>query len=339
MLAQPKILIANSSAPWRDHCRQTLAPLPADLVEAGDAQAVLHAARQSDLALILLDTQLPQMCAFEVAARLRSDPRTAGTPVILTDSAGFSAERIRNGYRAGAVDCLLNMPAESDVLRQKAGVFVELARRRMALERAVRRAERYCNALKEHRKAAWLQATHDPLTGLPNRALFDDRLEQSLRQALRTQQRFAVGFMDLDDFKQVNDRYGHAAGDQLLAGIAARLKQVLREADTIARIGGDEFALLFRDVGLADACHFLQHKLHRALCEPVTLASTLDGRPVRIRPRASIGIALYPEHARESGALLKMADGSMYAAKRAGGGVCLCGDGGARLALPMPAGV
>ncbi len=336
MLAQPKILIANASAPWRTHCRETLAPLPAQLVEAHDGHSTLDAARQTDLALILLDVQLPQISGYEVAARLRSDGLTSGTPVILSDSIGFNAERLRNGYRAGAVDCLLNMPAESEVLRQKARVFLDLCRRRMALERAVRRAERYCNALKEDQKAAWRQATCDALTGLPNRALFEDRLEQSLKQAARSRHRFALGFMDLDGFKQVNDRYGHAAGDELLADVAVRLKRVLRDTDTVARIGGDEFVVLFRDLDRVEACGFLRDKLHRAICEPTTLHATFDGRPVRIQPRASIGIALYPDHALEGSTLLKIADASMYAAKRAGGGVCLCGDGQSGPAMPVP---
>lgn len=325
MFAQPKILIANDSAPWRQHCRETLAPLPAQLLEAGDGHAALQAARQEDIALVLLDVHLPELSCYEVAARLRGDERTAGTPVILMDHNGFDAARMREGYRAGAVDCLLNMPAESEVLVQKARVFLELARKRMALERAIHRAELYCSALKEDQKTAWQQATRDALTGLPNRALFEDRLEQSLTQAARGNQRFGLGFLDLDGFKQVNDRYGHAAGDELLVRVAMRLRRVLRETDTVARLGGDEFALLFRDLERGEACTLLCEKLSRALGEPVTLEATLDGTPVSLVPRASIGIALYPDHAREGETLLKRADASMYVAKRSGGGVCLCG--------------
>jgi diguanylate cyclase (GGDEF)-like protein len=322
---KPAIVVANGSAAWRSDCRRALGPLPARIVETADAPGTLLAARGSDVALIVLDARLPDLPGAAVAERLRRDARTAATPVILVDAAGFDVGRLRDAYRAGAVDCLMNMPAESDLLRHKAGVFVELCNRRLLLERAIRRAARSCARLKERQQAAWREATHDALTGLPNRLLFDDRLDQSLKRATRARRCFAVGFMDLDGFKAVNDCYGHAAGDELLTAVAARLQRALRGTDTVARIGGDEFALLFADVSLAEACRSLRHKLRQAICEPLTLAATLDGAPARIVPRASIGIALYPDHAGDRPALLRLADVAMYAAKRAGGGVCLCG--------------
>lgn len=155
-------------------------------------------------------------------------------------------------------------------------------------------------------------AQHDPLTGLPNRALFADRLQQALLIAKRDKQQLAVMFMDLDDFKPVNDRLGHEVGDQLLQQVASRLRQHVRESDTVARVGGDEFIALVRNTHDTSDALAVGRKLADALLEPFQI----DGHTIRIS--VSTGVALYPEHGRTDAALLKQADAAMYEAKRAG---------------------
>ncbi len=156
------------------------------------------------------------------------------------------------------------------------------------------------------------QAFHDGLTGLPNRALFLDRLEHALTRARRDDPALAVLFVDLDDFKSVNDSLGHGAGDELLVKVAERLRRTLRDADTAARMGGDEFAVLLEDARDADAPEFVGERLLGALRD----AFTVHGRSVRLS--GSIGIAVYrgPEHSAEE--LLRHADVAMYAAKTQG---------------------
>ena len=333
MRTQPKILIADTHhAPWRDHCRATLAPLAANVIETGNPAVALHAARQDDVALILIDVTRFESQAYALADRLRQDALAAATPLIFVASNGGCERRQLVGYRAGAFDCLLNMPSDAELLRHKAEALLALTRERMALRHAVRRAERYCRALKAAQEAAWRRAMRDELTGLPNRTLFDDRLDQCLKQAHRARGRFALGFVDLDGFKPVNDRHGHAAGDELLVAVAGRLRGALRETDTVARLGGDEFGLLFKEVDANVHCVSLCDKLMQALAAPLTLHRTLDGRPVQVTPRASIGLALYPDHAREAVGLMRCADAAMYAAKRTGGNRCRCDA--ARLAEP-----
>jgi diguanylate cyclase (GGDEF)-like protein/PAS domain S-box-containing protein len=159
-------------------------------------------------------------------------------------------------------------------------------------------------------------AYHDALTGLPNRMLVEEQLDLALARARRTGGSAALMFVDLDDFKEVNDRLGHAAGDKLLAAVAGRLRAVLRDSDMLARQGGDEFLVLLADLtdGPADAAENVGGKLLDALREPFVIAGT------EIRTSASIGISLYPADAGDTEALLRHADTAMYRAKGCGGG-------------------
>ena len=156
-------------------------------------------------------------------------------------------------------------------------------------------------------------AQHDPLTDLPNRALFSDRLNQALSNARRDGQHLAVMFIDLDNFKPVNDNHGHEVGDRLLQQVASRLRHSLRESDTVARVGGDEFIALLRNTSDPPDALAVAAKLAEALVEPFEI----DGRAIEVT--ASIGIALYPDHGTGDIELLRHADDAMYEAKRNGG--------------------
>lgn len=155
-------------------------------------------------------------------------------------------------------------------------------------------------------------AHHDALTGLPNRRSLMDRLGQLLALAQRQDRRLAVMFFDLDGFKPVNDQFGHEMGDRLLQAIAARLRSGVRQADILARIGGDEFVLVMFDVASREVAAELARKLIELLAQPYHLGDQ------EIRISASAGLALFPEHARDRDHLLARADTAMYAAKRAG---------------------
>ncbi|WP_232417768.1 GGDEF domain-containing response regulator [Methyloversatilis thermotolerans] len=163
-------------------------------------------------------------------------------------------------------------------------------------------------------EALMYRASHDALTGLPNRALLLERLAQALKQAQRREARVALLFIDLDHFKEVNDEHGHAAGDQLLMEVARRLNGDLRAEDTVARLGGDEFVVLMPmlDADAADSASQAAARIITRLGEPVAL----DGGNARIG--ASIGVALYPDDADNAARLLESADDAMYRAKRAG---------------------
>jgi diguanylate cyclase (GGDEF)-like protein/PAS domain S-box-containing protein len=154
-------------------------------------------------------------------------------------------------------------------------------------------------------------AQHDELTQLPNRRLFHDRLETAIVRAQRHQGRLSLLFIDLNKFKQINDQYGHACGDLLLREVARRLKDCVREADTVARIGGDEFVAILEEMSQPEHAALVKEKIHQALLAPLLLA---DGRTLRIA--ASIGIAHYPEHGSDMQQLVRHADQAMYATKQ-----------------------
>jgi diguanylate cyclase (GGDEF)-like protein len=150
----------------------------------------------------------------------------------------------------------------------------------------------------------------DPLTQLPNRNLFLNRLSHTLRLAQRQRQGFAVVFMDIDRFKLINDTFGHAFGDMLLCEVADRLKGALRASDTVARLGGDEFTAIVYGVDTEEAANVVGAKLRAAMREPMWIEDE------EFYINVSIGVALYPLHSENPDALLRYADSAMYDAKR-----------------------
>jgi diguanylate cyclase (GGDEF)-like protein/PAS domain S-box-containing protein len=154
-------------------------------------------------------------------------------------------------------------------------------------------------------------ALHDPLTGLPNRALVQDRVQQAIVSAVRDGERFAVVMLDLDGFKPVNDTYGHAAGDQVLRDVARRLEACVRASDTVGRVGGDEFVLVIRHVTSAADVEAVTRKVHEALAHPFEIDRNL------VELACSSGQALYPQDGIDERALTLHADAAMYRAKRA----------------------
>lgn len=155
-------------------------------------------------------------------------------------------------------------------------------------------------------------AHHDPLTQLPNRLLLRDRVDQAISRAARSGTKLALLFVDLDDFKRVNDTFGHQTGDALLREIAGRLAHCVRETDTVSRHGGDEFVIALpdlSDVGVVE-------RVARCIAEQVS--APLNAGGVQVRVSCSIGVALYPGDGEDCDALVQRADASMYAAKRAG---------------------
>ena len=168
-------------------------------------------------------------------------------------------------------------------------------------------------AIERKRLHARLQylADYDQLTQLPNRELLKERLRRALVQARRESGRMALLYVDLDQFKQVNDTFGHGVGDLLLQAVASRLKRCVRDTDTVARIGGDEFVILLENLQQPEDAGIVAEKVRHVLSDPLRL----EGQLLSVLP--SIGVALYPEHGVEEQELFKHADDAMYAAKRA----------------------
>lgn len=289
--------------------------------QAADIDARLDTLRASDEAALpsvealVGQARLLLVHARSVAQARAKGPEAAGLAVRETErvaaDAGASLERSLEAMTRRVNDRSLARIRVGESLRRYvawfvggsvlvlAGLFVAFRRVQAREREALRRIE-------------WL-AHFDSITGLPNRALLSDRMAQETARARRVDKGFAVVLFDLDGFKEVNDTWGHAAGDRVLAMVAERARKCVRASDTLGRLGGDEFLAILPETSREGALAVAE-KVRAALNEPYAL----DTGPVRVG--ASLGVALFPEHAAEPDALLSAADAALYTAKREGKG-------------------
>jgi diguanylate cyclase (GGDEF)-like protein len=259
---------------------------------AGTVAEAGRVARATSPGVVLVDLNLPDARGLETLTKVRN--AIPGVPIVVMT--GDNEESLAlAAVREGAQDFLVKGRVDTWKLTRTLRYALERHRLVMELEEA--------RARESHR------ATHDALTGLPNRALFDDRLRHAVARSARQKCHLAVVYMDLDGFKPVNDRLGHAAGDDVLIGIARRLAGVVRNSDTIARLGGDEFAVLLEDVTSRDVLPTLIDVLRSRFTEPILV----QGVPCEVG--TSLGIAFYPDDGVDAHSLMQRADARMYADK------------------------
>ena len=226
------------------------------------------------------------------------DQIAQGVPLAKVETALDQSEEIEVHIQEAAADLVAVNDALADEIDERRHLEDQLSKSDAALSqsRADERRSRH-------------SSMHDALTGLPSLTLFQDRVSSALAQAERHAWRLAVMFIDLDDFKIVNDTFGHDVGDRVLQVVAERLKVVVRASDTVSRRSGDEFLLLMLEAKDRPNVAAFAARIANSLAEPCDV----DG--VRVLVRASIGFALYPEDGGSAPALLKLADAAMYAAK------------------------
>jgi len=258
---------------------------------------VVHAERLSDAAhelrehpptCALLDLGEPDADQLAQLEQIRT--AAANAPVIVLcerDDEGLALAAVR----AGAQDFLLKPQLHPALLRRAVKYAVERKRSEVQLVH---------------------QALHDSVTGLPNRALFLDRLGVALDRARRSHASIAVFFLDVDNFKDINDSFGHACGDRLLIGLAERLQTMLRPMDTVARFGGDEFTFLFEDLGGEREVVLIAERINRAVQLPIGLGQN------DVSVTVSIGIAIVSDPSTTAEAVIRDADAAMYRAKELG---------------------
>ncbi len=321
----PKILVVDDTPANLVAMRRLLARCGAQLLEAGSGNEALALCLDHDFALILLDVNMPDMDGFEVAALLSETEQMRDTPIIFVTAAYADDLNRLKGYRSGAVDYIAK-PINDAILQSKVRVFLDLYSARVQLQQAMdelteRNQQLQVEITERKRVEAQVrhQATHDMLTGLPNRVLFHDRLQTAMQRGARQHHPFALALMDIDGFKAVNDTYGHPAGDALLQAIGMRLRGHLRSNDTVARLGGDEFALILEDV--TDVAPILERC--QQVCDLLARPYPLEGRhgPFEANISASIGIALWEETADDE-ELIQAADRALYRAKDGGRNRC-----------------
>ena len=259
-----------------------------------DPQAVCALHRDNHYDLILLDLQMPGMDGFEVMEGLKAIETDGYIPVlVLTAQPGHK----QRALQAGAKD-FVSKPYEWAEVLMRVHNLLEV---RLLYKQ-----------IEHHNEVLESLALHDQLTGLANRRLLTDRMSMAMAHARRNESAMAVVYLDLDGFKQLNDRLGHGAGDILLKMVANRLVKTVRQEDTVARLGGDEFVLVLWHLAEPGYAATVARKVIEALSQPFDI----EGNTVSITTSAGVGI--YPIHGEDADTLTKSADLALYEAKRAG---------------------
>lgn len=250
--------------------------------------------RQHCYDLILLDLQMPGLNGFQVMKGLKEIEQGGYLPVLaLTAQPSFKIAALE----AGARD-FISKPF--DLLEVHKRIHNMLEVRLLYKE------------LAQYSRQQQELALHDPLTGLPNRRLLEDRIATVLQHATRQQNKAAVMYLDLDGFKTINDTHGHATGDEILKMVAQRLVGCARKEDTVSRVGGDEFVIVMGNIGHLGDTQEPAAKLIEAVSEPYVI----NGLTLRLS--TSIGIGIYPDDAGEVASVIAAADAALYEAKRSG---------------------
>lgn len=260
------------------------------------------------LNVILLDLSLQRGHELETLRQVRA--KALAVPVVVLAGPDQGPLALR-ALQEGAVDYLIKSQLDGNLLARTLYGTIERRRHQQAHDLKNERQHTLVELEKGRQKERYL-AYHDALIGLPNRALFYDRLEQALTQAARQASELTVLFLDLDGFKAINDTRGHSTGDRLLQAVAERLQDCVRKTDTVARHGGDEFTILLINLTQPQAAVQVAEAILRALARPLVVA----GQELFIT--ASVGISVYPRDGADADTLVQKADTAMYHAKANG---------------------
>jgi len=285
---RPVVVLADDDPSIRLMVRHVLESEEFDIVEANDGLEAIKAVEKHHPALILLDAVMPGIDGFTTCQHLK-EKGYKDIPVMMITGLDDDAS-VERAYDVGAID-FITKPIKWAVLKHRV---------KSVVAKVV--AERKVNML----------AYRDSLTDLPNRLLFADRLDQAVMRAQRSRTSMALMLIDIDDFKLVNDSFGHDAGDKLIQAVGKLIARSLRRADTIARLGGDEFAVIIEGIETADDVISIADNLTTILEHNVRLDEQ------ETYTSASIGIAVYPDDGDDATQLLKNADTAMYRAKENG---------------------
>ncbi|MEO8441178.1 MAG: diguanylate cyclase [Betaproteobacteria bacterium] len=265
-----------------------------DVTHTANPDEVCELHRNNHYKVILLDLQMSGMDGFQVMKDLNAIESDDYVPVLaITDESAYKLPALK----AGAKD-LICKPYDAEEVLTRVRNMLEI--------RLLHEGARSAATTNE------ILAQQDPLTGLGNRRLLTKRISAALANARRNKNAMAVVYLDLDGFKHINDTLGHGTGDTLLKIVARRLESVVREEDTVARVGGDEFMIALWQVADAGDVATVAAKLIDIVSQPYTIENR------RITVTTSAGVGMFPRHGEDADALMKSADAAMYEAKRAG---------------------
>ncbi len=285
---RPIVVLADDDPSIRLMVRHVLESEDFDIIEASDGLEAIKAVEKYHPALILLDAVMPGIDGFTTCQQIKEKGHT-DIPVMMITGLDDDAS-VERAYEVGAID-FITKPIKWAVLKHRVKSVVA----KVIAERKVQ-----------------LLAYRDTLTNLPNRLLFADRLEQAVIRSERSKTSMALMLVDIDDFKLVNDSFGHDAGDKLIQAVGDLISKSLRRADTIARLGGDEFAIIIEGIDGPDDAISIADNLTTILEHNVRLDDQ------ETYTSASIGIAVFPGDGKDARTLLKNADTAMFRAKENG---------------------
>jgi diguanylate cyclase (GGDEF)-like protein len=303
-----RVLVADDDPTTLLSVRNTLTRFGYDVETASDGLVAWNKLKDADIPIVITDLEMPVEDGLTLCKRIRAGALGHYTYVVLLTQHS-DRKNLLEALSAGADD-LVGKPLDPEQLR----VRLIVAQRIVALEQELRELNGKLTALNQGLEVL---SRVDALTGAGNRTAFQEQIELTHANALRSGRPYGVAVCDLDKFKQVNDRFGHQCGDQLLAAAVAAMKSVVRKGDSLFRYGGDEVVLIFPNQGLEDVARVVER-----ICAGIR-AVTLNGELERSFPvTASFGLAVYPESCGEGAHwadLFSLADEAMYAVKRRGG--------------------
>ncbi|MBT5420862.1 MAG: diguanylate cyclase, partial [Candidatus Cloacimonetes bacterium] len=317
----PNILIVDDDKKNLRALEAVLKKVDANIISANSGEKALELLMEKEYALVLLDVQMPGMDGFETAELMRQNKRLSKVPIIFVTAISKEDKYVQKGHEVGAIDYLFK-PLDAIVLLSKVNIFLDYYKQTKTMQLMMDDLSAAHKTLEQNNKELNQLAHFDPVTGLANRLDFQEFLSRELSHAKRNNRILAVLLLDLDNFKQVNDTYGHQAGDELLKQVANRLHTSLREGDLlyhtknevlISRLGGDEFSVILSEIKKPEDAAFVAKRIISSLNKPFLLANNVEASI-----GVSIGIACYPLAGSLAKTLCKMGDLAMYNAKENG---------------------
>ncbi len=300
--------------------KKTLAPLKLDIRTANSGNEALKIMLAEDFAVVLLDVMMPDMNGFEVAALMHDNDTTKHLPIIFITAINKSDDYYIKGMEAGAIDYLYK-PIDPIVLLSKVRVFVDLYTVRNRLEKTISQLHEFQRQLQANNLLLKQLSEEDMLTKTSNRRYFEEKSSSILSECLRQQRNVGLLFIDVDDFKTINDSFGHRIGDQVLVKLADLLKYVSTlpevkaanlSVDMVSRLGGDEFAMIVSGMVTSETATIITKAILKGFAQPFNC----DGTEVNVT--ISIGVAIAPNCAKDLPTLLHAADNALYQSKAAG---------------------
>lgn len=301
-----KVLYIDDDAAIRTFLRRYITHWGYDVLDASDGETGWQLILEHRPDIVITDWNMPDLNGPDLCCRIR-DTELPGYIylIMLTARTGD----VVKGMEAGADD-FMGKPFNKEELKVRIKAGERIIRLQQKLETANRILEENKCRLEASEEQLRKMAHYDKLTGLPNRVLFFDRLERAVIESHRNQQNFGLLFVDLDAFKAANDTYGHDTGDGLLCKVAERMQESVRASDTVARMGGDEFCVIVREITTLADCVVVAEKIIASLSSPFDISGNV------CEIGASVGIALFPDDGVSVAELVNHADSAMYAAKK-----------------------